>query len=325
MQDAQIDSEQERATRRAAWLHRLDAIADRLLRTTGDDAPHVARSKLRSYGRFLGLLVATEAWHALHYPAYRENVALHVAIALVLSTCAALLFWKPAERAAALVAVAALFVDLVSVFPENANHQYLGLVTMGLLALPRREGGREAGPADPEAREARLVLQALRWLIPIGFFWAGVQKAFHGYWFGGEFLAVRIATDPTFANALGVFLSSDELARLTSLVPGYGVGPYRVDEPLFRLLSNGTWIAELALAPLLLVPRTRLFAATSVVLFLLVVELAARELFFGLTMTALALLYTRGDANRIALPCFAAVLFYLLATSAGWLPGFSFG
>jgi hypothetical protein len=289
--------------------------ADRFLAATGEDAPAFAQSKIRSFRRFLLVVVAAESWHALHYPAYHEDVVLHQALAGALTLCA-LLGWIPRlERLATAAAALAMAADLVSVFPENANHQYVGLVAMGLLAL-----GRSRVPA-----EEQLVLQGLRWLIPIGFFWAGAQKLLYGYWFGGEFLAVRVATDPSFATVLAPFLSAEELARLSALQPSRGAGPYRVTEPLFLLVSNGTWLAELLLAPLLLIRRTRLLAAVGVIVFMVAIELGAREIFFGMLMVSLALLYTERDANRIALPGFVVAIAYLLATSAGWLPEWSFG
>jgi hypothetical protein len=295
------------------------SFVDRLLAATGEDAPAVAQSKLQAFRRFLLLVVAAESWHALHYPAYREDVLFHQALAAALTLCA-LLGWIPRlERVATALAAAAMAADLASVFPENANHQYVGLLAMGLVTL-----ARSRVPA-----EEQLVLQGLRWLVPIGFFWAGAQKLFHGYWFAGEFLAVRVATDSSFAMVLAPFLSAEELSRLLALQPGRGVGPYRVTEPLFLLVSNGTWIAELVLPPLLLIRRTRLLAAIGVIVFMLAIELGARELFFGMLMVSLALLYTQRDTNRIALPFFGVAIAYLTATSLGWLqewlPSWSFG
>ncbi len=286
-----------------------------MLAWTGADAPEAALSKTTSFRRILLLVVAAESWHALHFPAYQHDVALHVTIACGLSACAAAGFVPRIERLATATAFLGLAADLASVFPNNANHQYLGLVCLGLLLVPR--SGDDA--------EQRLTLQALRWLIPIGFFWSGVQKVFHGYYFGGEFLAVRIATDSSFATVLEPFLSAEEFGRLSSLVPGRGAGPYRVDEPLFLLLSNGAWLAELTLPPLLLVRPTRTLAAFGVIAFMFAIELGAREIFFGMMMVSLALLYPERDANRLALPLFGAVIAMLLATSAGWLPSWSFG
>lgn len=287
--------------------------AERLLACTGDEPPAVAASKRRSFQRFLLLLVAAESWHALHYPAYRGDLPLHLAIAGCLSVCALAGQWPRWERTAGSIALLAMVADLASVFPENANHQYVGIVAMGFCLLPGRD------------EDARASVQALRFVVPIGFFWAGFQKLFWGYWFGGEFLAVRVATDASFAMVLEPFLSGDEYARLASLSPGRGAGPFRVDEPLFLALSNGAWLAELALAPLLLLHRTRRAAAVGVVLFMLAIETAARELFFGMLMVSLALLYAPSDWNRAALPGLALLTGLLLAVSAGWLPGFSFG
>ena len=110
-----------------------------------------------------------------------------------------------------------------------------------------------------------------------------------------------------------------------ALVPGRGAGPFRVEEGLFLLVANGAWLAELLLAPLLLLPRTRLLAAAGVIVFMIAIETGARELFFGMMMISLALLYARRDANRNALPIFAVAVAILLATSAGLLPAWSFG
>jgi hypothetical protein len=286
-----------------------------MLAWTGVDAREAALSKTTSFRRILLLIVAAESWHALHFPAYQHDVALHVAIACALSACAAAGFVPRIERLATTFAFLGLAADLASVFPNNANHQYLGLACLGLLLVPR----------SGEGAEHRLILQALRWLIPIGFFWAGVQKVFHGYYFGGEFLAVRIATDSSFATVLEPFLSGGEFQRLSTLVPGRGAGPYRVDEPLFLLLSNGAWLAELTLAPLLLFRQTRMLAVLGVVVFMFGIELGAREIFFGMMMVSLALLYPERDVNRLALPLFGAGIAILMATSAGWLPSWSFG
>lgn len=288
---------------------------DRLLGATGDEPSGVAQSKLQSFRRLLFLIVAAESWHALHFPAYGESPTFHVGVAVALTGCAALAWLPRFERGATVVGVALAALDLASVFPENANHQVLGLVALALLALVR--------PRVPAEEQA--VVQALRWLVPIGFFWGGVQKVFHGYWFGGEFLAVRIATDPSFALALAPFLSAQELARLSALVLERGSGPFRVDEPLFLLLANGAWITELALAPLLLLARTRVLAAVGVIVFMIAIEVGARELFFGMMMISLALLYTQRDVNRIALPIFALAIAILMGTSAGLLPAWSFG
>lgn len=286
-----------------------------MLAWTGVDAPEAALSKTRSFRRILLLIVAAESWHALHFPAYQQGVAWHIGIAFWLTAWAAVGFAPRFERWATGLALLGLASDLASVFPNNANHQYLGVVCLGLLSLPR----------SGSAPEHQLVLQGLRWLIPIGFFWAGVQKLFHGYYFGGEFLAVRIATDANFARVLAPFLSTGELERLSALLPGKGAGPYRVDEPLFLLVSNGTWLAELVLPVLLLFRPTRLLAAIAVIVFMAAIELGARELFFGMMMVGLALLYPSRDANRVALPLFTAAIAILMATSAGWLPAWSFG
>ena len=290
------------------WVHRT-------LGLVGTEPAEVSEPRLLAFRRFLLLVAAAESWHALHYPAYQESVPLHVALAITLTLSCAAGFSRRFARPACAAAALCMLVDLASVFPENANHQYVGLLAMVFLAL--------ADDGDEAQRVA--ALQGLRWLLLIGLFWAGVQKVVYGLYFEGEFLAVRIATDPNFAEVFGWLLPEAEHARLLSLQPGAGVGPYRVDAPLFVAASNSVWIAEIGLPVLLLIPATRRWAVPGVIALMAAIELAARELFFGAIMVSLALLFARADWSSRALPFLAVAIAVLMLSSAGVLPRWSFG
>ena len=70
--------------------------------------------------------------------------------------------------------------------------------------------------------------------------------------------------------------------------------------------------------------RTRRLAIVGLLAYFVCIEVAAREVFFGGTMAALALLFAHRDALRRALPLFVAGLAYLVATTAGFVPRWFF-
>lgn len=293
----------------------LDRLLERVLRAPGGDAPEHAGAKLLAMRQLVLLGVATEAWHALGYPAFRAHAAVHVALASLLTAALGLALHARFARLAAAGAALAVAVQIVLVFPENGNHQLVALLALAFSAVP----------ADGRAEERPLALQAGRWLFLLAFVWAGVQKLLYGYWWGGEFLAHEIARDPSFAQLFGPLLPAGELERLRGLGSEPGAGPFRVDSALLVLVSNGAWLAELALPPLLFHDRTRALGVAGCLGFLVAIELAAREIFFGALMAGLALLFLPGDANRRALPWLGALYAAVLATDVGLLPSWSFG
>lgn len=289
-------------------------MLDRLLRLVGEDADDVARSKATAFRRFLLLLLAVESWEALHHWAGKAGFPAHVGIAVVLTSCAALAWNVRLMRWATGVGALAMAAEIVLAFPRNANHHWLGLVLLALLTL------FAAGRADEDAP----LLEGLRWIAVIGLFWAGSQKVLYGYYFGGEFLTYAVARSARFAEFFALFVPADELARVRAIEYGPGAGPYRIDSPLFVLVSNLAYLPELLLPPLLLWCRTRLVGLTALVVYLFAIEIGAREVFFGLLMLQLLLLFTERDWNRRLLPVFVAFTLYLLAMSAGLLPRWEF-
>jgi hypothetical protein len=287
---------------------------ERWLGWTGTDQPAVAAGKLRSIRRLLLLTIACEAWLALRYVPYSSRPAAYglVATALVVTLIAG---WQDRLARPAVAAAFVLLLGVVlSVFPENANHQFLALLLLAILLLACPSG-------DESSRDTEAALQSMRWIAIIGIGWAGVMKLYYGYWLEGEFLGFRIAGDPGFAQTLGLLVPEPELSRLIGLGTDVGAGPFRPEAPLLVAVSNFTWLAELLLPLGLVWRRTRGPAMIATIVLMIAIELGAREIFFGGMMIGLLLLFAHRDRVATALPWIAAVylLWLLNPDLVGWL------
>lgn len=187
------------------------------------------------------------------------------------------------------VAVLLLAVQAVMTLPLTANHVLLELVVLALLAFLDEND-------DPE-RE--LLGQALRWITVLFFFYSGLQKLLHGRYFDGQFLAYATATEERFAYVFRYLLPAGELQRLLAIgAPQVGSGPYRVQAPLFVIASNLTYVVELALPVLMMLRRTRTWATLAGIVFIVLIEVGAREVVFGAFMVNLLLLFLPGAWNK---------------------------
>jgi hypothetical protein len=237
-------------------------------------------------------------------------------LGLVFAALAALALTRRFARAAGIAGFALAAFVVVRLLPTTANHTFLAALALGFFAL-----------LDPDRdEEAGLLLRSLRWVTVIVFFWAGVQKALHGLYFRGEFLAWMVAQGSAhWAQVFGWMLPADELARLSELprfVPG--AGPYRPNAPLFVLAANAVWVAEIALSVGLLWRVTRVAAALGAALLVFTIQLAPNEWMFALLYVQFLLLFVPGEWNRRLLPAFVAAYVYLLLALAGVAPGRSF-
>jgi hypothetical protein len=195
---------------------------------------------------------------------------------------------------------------------DATNHVAVELCLLFFLALldERDEG------------EARLLLPSLRWFIAVFFFYTGLQKLFYGYYSQGQYLAFAAATEERFTWLFRHLIPAAELARLQSYnerlihpgvwQPKVPSGPYVVASALFRALSNAVYLFEMAAGAGLLWRRTRAVAAVAAVLFVVCIELGAREITFGLLMVNLLLLFLPGGWNRRLFPLSAAGYAYLV-------------
>ena len=303
-----------------SWLWSVAMVkqswSERWLGWTGVDAPEIASSKLRSIRRLVLITVACEGWFVLTYVPYSSHATAYGLVATVLLGCAVFGWRDRFARSAVALAFMLLLGVVLSVFPENANHQFLALLLLILLLL----GDSVGLEAD---RDAVAALQSMRWIAATGVFWAGAMKLYYGYWLEGEFLAYRIATDPGFTRVLGILVPESELSRLLGLGTDLGAGPFRANAPLLILVSNITWLAELILPLGLLWRRTRATAMVATVLLFVAIQLGAREVFFGGLMVGLLLLFSRRDRLAGLLPWITGlyVVWLLRRDILSWIAG----
>jgi len=266
--------------------------------------------------RFLLLLhVSVQTWAYVIVPFESPHVALprvgSFVVAIVLTACCALALTRYA-RLAPILALPVLVLRLYWTLLWIPNHTFLVFVCVVLVAL--LDTDRED--------EGVLLLQSLRWITIVVLFYTGLQKALHGFWFRGEFLAWMVShgTDD-WRWVFGWLVPADEMTRLRSLGYDPGSGPYRIASVPFIVLSNLTYLAEMGLAVLLLLRRTRTAAAVITIVLVLLIQLAPREFMFFLPFSNLLLLFIPGNQNRRLTPLFVFLYLYLLGAFVGIVPG----
>lgn len=277
-----------------------------------DDRPGAAPPAVRAFEVVLLLVIGVEYW--LRAIPKWGQLASHYYVLLALATVVCPLGLTAVGRRPAFAALAASHAFLVwSEFPSTGNHAYLELL-LCLLAT-------SLDPSDPG--EARLYVRAVRWLGVLIIGYSGIQKFAHGYYRHGEYLAFSLGA-PTFQPILRPFLTAEEFWRLTAFTGAVGDGPYQVRSWPFVALANGTWIAEVALAPLLCLPRTRTVAVAGALLLIAAIEVGAREVFFGLVYLDVVLLFAPPPALRATVPVAAGLLAVLTLSRLGAIPAITF-
>lgn len=254
---------------------------------------------------FLGFLLAEAAVHAWVTAVDGSGQGFeHVllASAVVLSGCALFAFVARPPRIVVALAFTTMVARLTVAFPHLYNHLFLEALLMGAAAiLPGKD------------EDDAVFLQFTRATIVLVLVWSGVQKVLHGCYFGGEFLAVSIASNEHFAMPF-TWIAPAEVARLRDLLPlQVGAGPFRLEPLPLVALSNLVWVAEIALPIALVVRQTRALAVVATLALLVAIESAARELVFGLLFAGGVLLFAQGRVFSRALPWLLAALGAVLA------------
>lgn len=284
-------------------------IGDRALGAVRAEAADAASARAAAFARLLLVAAAVHGWimaldgegHGL------EPVLFASAIALSVTGIAALR--SPPPRLALLVAFGVMLVRLGASFPHVYNHLFLEMLLVGAAAATRRG----------DAAEDQLLLDFTRGVVVIVLFWSGLQKLLHGCYFEGQFLAVSIASNEYFATPFS-WLAPGEVERLRGLLPlRIGAGPFRLEAPALVALSNLVWILELVLPIGLLVRRLRPVAVVATIALLVAIEIAAREIVFGILFGGGVLLFAPGRTFERATPWLAAALLGALATQV-WRP-----
>lgn len=282
---------------------------ERWLALASEDEAPLAQAKIEGLRRFLLAFGAARTWIWIALGGAASTLFLPIAI--VLTVCAGLAWSRRTARFAPRIALPLLLIQVVATFPTTDNHFFLEVLCVGLLCLTGRE-----------ERDDLLVLQGLGWLTAIVLFQTGLQKVLYGLYFHGEFLAFMVGRGGRFAALFDYLLPADEIARLAAIDPmRTGAGPFRLSSPLFVFLSNLIWIAEVGLAPLLLVRRSRTVAAIAALLLVLVIQLGAREIGFALLFGNLLLLFLPCDLVRKLAPVAIAALAWAALAALGFVPG----
>jgi len=282
--------------------------SDRALAFLDGDDPGTQLSKVRAFEWIFVLIVCTEYWVRATLKPNDLGLNDWVTLPLIsaLGVAALLARWgRLAFVGLAIVQAVRLWND----FPVAGNHSYLELLLCILCA--------SLNVSDQEER--KLFLRAVRWMSCVVFFYAGVQKVFHGYYFRGQLLLYSIGIE-AFRPLLQLVLPHDDFVRLRQYRFQAGDGPFLVSSSLVVVLSNATYIVEIGLAALLLLRRTRQLAVIGAIVFLVCIEAAAREFFFGLIYINMLLLFLERDVNRRLVGVFGAVLGCMLLVQLKVLP-----
>ena len=287
------------------------AVATPFLALAGGDDAVLAHAKLDALRRFVLTFGAARSWLWLAFNRDLDASALG-ASAAVLTCCAALAWWPRTATWAPRLALPVLLLQLGWTFPLTNNHFFLELVCVGLLALVGSDGDGEQAALD-----------AIRWVTVLVLVHGGVQKALHGLYFRGEFLAFMVARAERFADVFRWLVPADELARLAGAAAEArdGAGPFRVASVPFVVAANLVWLLEIALGVLLVPRRTRTAAAAAAVVFVLAIQLGARELGFALLFVNLLLAFLPRPPGRAVLASLVVLLAWAVGAAFGVLPG----
>ncbi len=287
----------------AAWPERLFRFVD------GGEAD--ADSRVGIVRTFMMLHLAVRFWVVLG----QGSESWEYGFALAMTAAAVASFVPPVSRAGVAVAAALMLGMVVRHMPTTANHEFLELFLVSLLAF-----------CDLRiAAERALFIRTARWLAILVLFWSGTQKVIFGSYFHGEFLSFSVAASDAFRDTLGRLLPDAEVARLRSIDPfGSPSGPFRVGAPLFLVASNGAYLGEIGLSLALVFPRTRVRAAVGMMVLVVLIEIAAREVFFGGLSMLLLMMFVAPRLSRRVLPLVLVVYAAALFSHFGLLPDWTY-
>jgi hypothetical protein len=176
----------------------------------------------------------------------------------------------------------------IAELPYTANHRFL-MAFSSLLLLTH----------GTSATESRLVLGALRTQFIILVFWTGAQKVWWNTYTQGEFLMVFSHVKGSFQGPISMLMDPAELQRWRGLsLEQLDAGPFRSTSPMLILASNLSWIAEVFLPIGLLFHRTRVAATVLLIMFIMGIQVAAREVIFGTLATSTAALFLSANMQR---------------------------
>lgn len=305
---------------------RQGAMIERILGLAGSNGEDETGAKFVAFRQFLFLHMGITSVISIHgLVALEQQASLHPRLHLVVWTLATLACVAGAakqwSRTAAAVLAGLVLIDMALVFPIGSNHSFVELLCLTAVAW--------LNPADTDER--RLLGQGLGWLFVIVLFYSGLQKVLYGTYFNASMLGYLVAVEENFASVFKFLMPAEELLRLQAmgdLPEGWNVplpdGSYAIQSWPAILASNAVYLLEMGLAVCLLIRRVRPAAVAGVILLVVAIESAAREMTFGFLMLNLVLLFTRENWISRLMPWYVFVYLLLLAASVGIIGGFHF-
>ena len=287
-------------------------MARALIQRIADDDPKVQHAKAVTFYYLFGVALASEAW----YRVLKEGGASDFyswAMLIVSPIALGMLAVPRLRRWAGVGYFVVALCHVVHSFPATGNHVGLALmvcVALSVLNLTRM------------GEEQFWALGTLRCMLLIVMCYAGLQKLCHGYYFRGEVLALYIMLVDTFGDLFRWFLPAEEIARLRSYSFNAGQGPFRVDSAVFILVSNVSWLAEIVFSLMLISRKTRVIGIAGLFVSVLMIEIAAREIYFGLMIVMMLFLFAPIDLNRRLAPLYIAFYVWSIPMALEWVPGF---
>ncbi len=296
---------------------KFDIWFTRFLSLAGADAVTTINAKWSYFLTFLFTYFVSEYWHFVFgiYEITPEEKKILIGMAVLVTTSFILLLLK-ATRTALLLLWSTLVFKIYWTFPMTPNHRYLEFIIISLAVF-----------LNPQKKEEKsLFFQTCRWLTIIIFIYTGIQKILYGLYFQGEFLALMISQNTRFAQFFQWIIPPTEWTRLTNFANTYtiGSGPFTMDSILFKLASNLSYLLEIILPCLLLIKKIRPYAIGLALLFFILIELAAREYYFGILISGLMLLFFEQDVYKKTIPVFITLYLYFLCTWMGIFPKYYF-
>ena len=283
---------------------------DKLLSYMDVDDPEMRRSKVHAFQLIFVVFLCAEHWQKALGKLEELDSLVSVQLSLAMMFGYMALFVRSRQLGFSGLAVVHVLV-LWNSFPWSGNHRYLEFILCVFLAFLNGE----------KEDEQKLLLNSLRWMVVVVFFYSGLQKLVNGYYFNGEFLAFSFSRD-SFRTVLGTLLPADELARLASYsyYKEVGDGPFIVTNLPLLIVSNSIYVSEIGLALLLFIRKTRRFGVIAAIVFLVGTEAIAREFFFGAIFANMILLFFPSDLNRKLMPFFLCLLVVMGLVFFGVIP-----
>ncbi len=241
------------------------------------------------------------------------NVVIAIVLSMRIGLVVAVIFslWRRLGRAAAAAAAVVVLVQVVLSFPDVADHVYLELFCLVVVACLDLENDRDG----------RLLRSTLCWMVVIVLFYSGLQKVLHGYYFFAELPLTLVAEKHPFGELFAWFLPRGETRRLQQLnLLVQDAGPLRATSTLVLVVANAVWAAAIALAILVLLPPTRRFGALAAIGLVFLVHGFARQPMYALLMAQLLLLCIPGEWNRRLAPLLAVAYIGVFLAGAIFAP-----